>query len=413
MSGNVIRHDVVKISWDVERAPFDGMLAQMDKLRGGVSRLRGTRPGGEAAPAALKPATAEWAAPSLPLQQTARLYDALTAKHQRWQRLQSRPLGALPFKETLQAGEVLRGVFSGLGREWASAQQQARRVHSAFSGGGLSERFAADAAAARTQLSGLQGLAERARGLVASITGGEAVQKRSLLPFDPSAEGAKMAQLNAVLAGGWQQITQGTDTAGDGFVRFRTAASASLSNVMAAAQQTAGQLPAVFSGINLSPSGASIMQGLLQGIESMAERVIGAARRVAGGIMGAIRGVAKIASPSKVTTEMGVFIGGGLAQGLQRSVPQVTHGADRLAEAALPLNTPQLAAYRPESAPAVHSGAVTTVTNHNNPQFTLTVAADANQNDRALEQQVKRWVRDAFRQVIDDAERAAPPLRSV
>lgn len=86
MSGNVIRHDVVKISWDVERAPFDGMLAQMDKLRGGVSRLRGTRPGGEPAPAALKPATAEWAAPSLPLQQTARLYDALTAKHQRWQR---------------------------------------------------------------------------------------------------------------------------------------------------------------------------------------------------------------------------------------------------------------------------------------------------------------------------------------
>lgn len=80
--------------------------------------------------------------------------------------------------------------------------------------------------------------------------------------------------------------------------------------------------------------GKDIMQGLIDGIGSMAQAVWDKARSIASGIASAIKGFFGIQSPSRLMINYGEYIGEGLALGIQHSVSDVKRQAAALAEAA-------------------------------------------------------------------------------
>jgi len=97
-----------------------------------------------------------------------------------------------------------------------------------------------------------------------------------------------------------------------------------------------------FSGIKSSVSGlwseattwgSNIIQGLVNGISSKLAEAKAAALRVAKSIKDAITNFFDIASPSKVTTELGRYIAEGLAKGIDEKITDTEKAAQRLAEA--------------------------------------------------------------------------------
>lgn len=77
--------------------------------------------------------------------------------------------------------------------------------------------------------------------------------------------------------------------------------------------------------------GSHVVDGLLQGIESMAGSVISEAEHIADSVVHALSSALGIRSPSTVTREMGQNIGLGLAMGIDDSAAQVLASAHNLA----------------------------------------------------------------------------------
>lgn len=91
-----------------------------------------------------------------------------------------------------------------------------------------------------------------------------------------------------------------------------------------------------FQEIDLAQIGKDIIQGLINGIVSMADAVWEKVKNIAEGIGGAIKKVLKIASPSKLTFEIGKWTGEGLEQGLDSMITKINKTANKVAYAAVP-----------------------------------------------------------------------------
>lgn len=95
-----------------------------------------------------------------------------------------------------------------------------------------------------------------------------------------------------------------------------------------------GKIRGAFSGAitMLSGIGSDIVQGLVNGIQSAAGRVLDAAQSLVDNIPGPIRKLMGIASPSKVMAEIGRFIGAGLVKGLSDSQSGVVEKMNKLVD---------------------------------------------------------------------------------
>jgi phage-related minor tail protein len=82
-----------------------------------------------------------------------------------------------------------------------------------------------------------------------------------------------------------------------------------------------------FRGINLRDIGRNIIQGLINGITSMASEAMRAARNLADNVSSTIKNALKISSPSKVMEGYGKFISEGLAQGIDAARYKVSDSA--------------------------------------------------------------------------------------
>lgn len=94
-------------------------------------------------------------------------------------------------------------------------------------------------------------------------------------------------------------------------------------------------------------AGANLSSGLAEGILSKLKKVRDAAARIANAALSKLKGILKIASPSKVAFKMGGFFGEGFAGGIRSSVRSVGSGAADLANAAalrLNVNSPSIGA---------------------------------------------------------------------
>jgi len=89
-------------------------------------------------------------------------------------------------------------------------------------------------------------------------------------------------------------------------------------------------------GIDLAGTGRQIIQGLINGLGSMASAVKEKVQGIVSGIKSAITGAMKIKSPSRVTMGYGVNIGQGLVNGIEQMSGRVQNSAQKMAEVANP-----------------------------------------------------------------------------
>ncbi|UII56715.1 phage tail tape measure protein [Cytobacillus spongiae] len=91
-----------------------------------------------------------------------------------------------------------------------------------------------------------------------------------------------------------------------------------------------------FKNIDLKQIGIDIIQGLINGIGSMASAVWDKVNEIANSIKSTIKDALDIHSPSRVTKWLGQMVGTGLADGMETSLGNITSISERLAEAAVP-----------------------------------------------------------------------------
>lgn len=87
--------------------------------------------------------------------------------------------------------------------------------------------------------------------------------------------------------------------------------------------------------IDLTQIGRDIIQGLINGITSMASSVVNKAQEIANGITNTIKGALKIHSPSRVMIKMGQNVGEGMAIGMDNSQVQVAQSSANMAGATI------------------------------------------------------------------------------
>lgn len=88
--------------------------------------------------------------------------------------------------------------------------------------------------------------------------------------------------------------------------------------------------------IDLTQNGKDIIQGLIDGVGSMANAVWEKARSIASSIKDAITSFFDIRSPSRVMMEMGGHIGEGLEIGMENTIRSISKAANEMARAAVP-----------------------------------------------------------------------------
>lgn len=91
-----------------------------------------------------------------------------------------------------------------------------------------------------------------------------------------------------------------------------------------------------FSSIDLREIGINAVQGLIDGIGSMATALWDKVKSVASGIGNSIKETLDIRSPSRVTMKLGEYTGEGLALGLENSIADIKRKAAAMSAAAMP-----------------------------------------------------------------------------
>jgi phage-related minor tail protein len=97
-----------------------------------------------------------------------------------------------------------------------------------------------------------------------------------------------------------------------------------------------GNIMDFFEGIDLKKIGKDIIQGLIDGIKSMAKKVEKAAKNIANGIGEKVKSILQLGSPSKLMIDYGEDTGEGLAIGLNHSINEIGKMAQKMATAVIP-----------------------------------------------------------------------------
>ena len=87
-----------------------------------------------------------------------------------------------------------------------------------------------------------------------------------------------------------------------------------------------------FASVDLSSAGAQMMQGLINGMESMRAAVISTAQSIASAAPSAVNGALQVASPSRLMISTGEFTGEGLAIGMENSTRQIQMAAQQMTD---------------------------------------------------------------------------------
>ncbi|MBS1968665.1 MAG: tape measure protein [Bdellovibrionales bacterium] len=138
---------------------------------------------------------------------------------------------------------------------------------------------------------------------------------------------AVMNGIRSIITTAWNSARNVVSTAVNGirsvvqsvFNSLRSVVSSSMSGVTSAIRSGWNNARSFLTSINLVSVGKNIVQGLINGIGSMMTAVSDKISEVASSITGGIKKRMGIKSPSRVTTKLGVYIGEGLRNGIQKS----------------------------------------------------------------------------------------------
>lgn len=164
--------------------------------------------------------------------------------------------------------------------------------------------------------------------------------------------------------------------------------------IVAQARTCASGIKSAFSSVNLNSTGANIMNGLLNGMQSRSSAVLEQARSIAQSVSQTMNSVLDVRSPSRVTKKTGVYVDQGLIVGMEKFAPQVESTARSVALGASTSMDAELRAYSPESSGTARTfyGGDTTIA----PVFQLDIHGAVSESDRTTERTVKQWVLEAL-----------------
>lgn len=114
------------------------------------------------------------------------------------------------------------------------------------------------------------------------------------------------------------------------------AVKSTMTNLKSKVKEIWDQVVKFFKDINLYDIGKNIIQGLINGVGSMASAVWDKAKSIASGIGDTIMKALDIHSPSRVAIELMKFFGDGMVIGLDKSIRPVTNMAKNIATAVIP-----------------------------------------------------------------------------
>jgi outer membrane murein-binding lipoprotein Lpp len=120
------------------------------------------------------------------------------------------------------------------------------------------------------------------------------------------------------------------------FEKFRAACAEKIEAAKQKIEETWNKVMEFFRNIDLKQIGKDIIQGLIDGIKSMATKVANAARDVANGIGKKVSSILKLGSPSKVLYSMGSDAGEGLELGIKDSLSKINSISAEMGKAAIP-----------------------------------------------------------------------------
>lgn len=98
-------------------------------------------------------------------------------------------------------------------------------------------------------------------------------------------------------------------------------------SVVSTVQQMGSSIQSTLSGVNLAQSGTNMMQGLVNGINSMRSQVESAARDVAQAAANSVNSALQIHSPSRLMDKSGQYVDEGFAGGMLKNAGKVKTAA--------------------------------------------------------------------------------------
>lgn len=140
--------------------------------------------------------------------------------------------------------------------------------------------------------------------------------------------------LRGMWDGAWNQISSVLSHV---WGRMKQAALDGINSLMQWMIQLPGRIIGGISSLpgQMATMGSQMMQGMMNGISNMAGSLVRSAVSAAQNAVQAVKNFLGIASPSKLFTEIGGFMGEGMVIGLDRSAGQVASAATALADAAV------------------------------------------------------------------------------
>ncbi|MGG6311562.1 phage tail tape measure protein [Paenibacillus macerans] len=151
----------------------------------------------------------------------------------------------------------------------------------------------------------------------------------------------------------WDQIQTFTRNVFNGILSFFVgiwarivnSVSSAGSNIWSKITGVWNRVTSFLQGINLFTIGKNIIEGLINGIGSMANAVVDKVKDIGNSITDKVKGILGIHSPSRVMMELGFYTGEGLAQGIAGTQSRVEGASENLAggaEAAVQSTSPAL-----------------------------------------------------------------------
>lgn len=142
-------------------------------------------------------------------------------------------------------------------------------------------------------------------------------------------------EVNTSLDATWQDANAETQTAMQAMNQTVSTASQQVvstfqsmsQSVVSTVQQMGSSIQSTLSGINLAQSGTNMMQGLVNGINSMRSQVESAARDVAQAAANSVNSALQIHSPSRLMDKSGQFVDEGFAGGMLKNAGKVKSAA--------------------------------------------------------------------------------------
>ena len=181
----------------------------------------------------------------------------------------------------------------------------------------------------------------------------------------------------------------------------------SLSKMYSALTETLRKMVLVIYRTNLANAGMQMINGLIRGMNSRKNAAISTARAIAQAINREYRKVQDINSPSGEWEKYGAYQIQGDINGMKKSLPKLQSTVQEVGS----ISIPYADSYTPENSTTSYSSSRNAEYNSYSPQFSFTISGT--NDDRAMARKVKKWIAEAWEDMLDTMDSKTPQTQKV